>query len=73
MRLRGDKLSKPVQCYPHHCMDHEGQGGILLSLCEGEELFPQGERRGVMPSYCVKCPPPKQDLRELERLPHLQT
>ena len=54
-------------------MDQEGQGGILLSLGDGEELFPQGERRCVIPSHCVKCPQPKQDLRDLERLPHLQT
>ena len=54
-------------------MDHEGQGGILLSLGDGEKLFPQGERRRVIPSRSVKCPQPIQDLRDLERLPHLQT
>ena len=54
-------------------MGHEGQGGILLSLGDGKELFPQGARRGVIPSHCVKYPQPIQDLRDLERLPYLQT
>jgi hypothetical protein len=54
-------------------MGHEGQGGILLSVGDGEKLFPQGERRGVIPSRSVKYPQPKQHLHDLERLPHLQT
>src|SRR5438045_832992 len=54
-------------------MGYEGQGGILLSVGDGEELFPQGARRGVIPSRRVKCKQPKQDLRDLEWLPHLQT
>ena len=73
MRLRGGELSKKEQCFPQHCMNHEGQSGILLSLRDEEELFPQGERCGVIPSHIVKCPQPKQDLRDLQRLPHLQT
>jgi hypothetical protein len=73
MRLRGGELSAPVQCSPQHCMDYEGQGGIRLSMGDGEELFPQGERRCEIPSHYVKCPPPIQDLRDLERLPHLRT
>ena len=51
MRLRGGELSEPEQGSPQHCMDHEGQGGILLSVGDGEELFPQGERRCVIPSH----------------------
>ena len=54
-------------------MGYEGQGGILLSVGDGEELFPQGERRGEIPSRGVKCTQPIQDLRDLERLSHLQT
>jgi hypothetical protein len=41
MRLRGGELSKPAQCYPQHCMGHEEQGRILLSLRDGEDLFPK--------------------------------
>ena len=73
MRLRGGELSEPEQCIPHQCMGHEGQGGILLSVGDGEALFPQGERCGVIPSHCIKSPLPVQDLRDLERLPYLQT
>ncbi len=54
-------------------MDHEGQRGILLSMGDGENLFPQGEHHCVIPAHCVKCPQPIQDLRNLERLAHLQT
>src|SRR3712207_2370012 len=54
-------------------MSHEGQGGILLSVGDGEALFPQGERRSVISSHGIKSPPPMQDLRDLERIPYLQT
>jgi hypothetical protein len=47
-------------------MDHEGQGSILLSVRDGEELLPQGTCCGVISSRSVKYPPPTQDLRDLE-------
>jgi hypothetical protein len=73
MRLRGSELAEPAQGSPQQCMHHEGQGGILLSLRNGEELFPHGERRGVIPACYIRSPQSKQEVRDLERLPHLQT
>src|SRR5262245_40257409 len=73
MCLRGGELPEQVQGYPYHRLDREEQRGILLSLRDGEELFPQGACCGVIPSRSVKCKQPIQDLRDLERLRYLQT
>ena len=54
-------------------MGHEGQGGVLLSVSDVEELLGEGKRRYMIPSHSVKYPPPIQDLSDLERLAHLQT
>ena len=73
MRMRGGELSDKAQGSPQHGMNHAGHGGILLSFCEGEELFPQGERRCEISSHAVIRIQSKQDLCDLERLTHLQT
>src|SRR4026207_2015564 len=54
-------------------MSHKGQGRIMLLVSDIKELFSQGECRCEIPSRSVKCQLPIRDLRDLERLSHLQT